>query len=105
MSRAPVNILLACMLGGALAAQAQAQAHERDHERARNARTSGAYVSLQTILDDAQQREPGRVVDVELDDEDDEYEIEILRDDGVVIELEYDARTGALKSREIEDDD
>lgn len=103
MSHALARILLTCALGAALGAQAQAP--ERDHERARHARTSGAYVPLQTILDDAQQREPGRIVDVELDDEDDEYEIEILRDDGVVIELEYDARTGALKSREIEDDD
>ena len=75
----------------------------RDHERARDARSSGQYVSLQSILDDAQAREPGRVIEVEL--EDDEYEIEILRPDGVVVELEYDARTGELLSRDIEDDD
>jgi len=76
----------------------------RDHERARTARSSGSYVSLQSILDDAERREHGRVVDVELDEDDHEYEIEILRADGVVIELEYDARTGALLDREIEDD-
>lgn len=78
---------------------------ERDHEYARQARSSGAYVPLQSILDDAQRREPGRVVDVELDEDDDEYEIEILRADGSVVELEYDARTGGLRDREIEDDD
>lgn len=98
----PATLLLAAALATALAVQAQPA---RDHERARDARSSGAYVSLQSILDDAQAREPGRIVDVELDDDDDEYEIEILRDDGVVVELEYDARTGALLSREIEDDD
>ncbi|MBB5209387.1 PepSY domain-containing protein [Chiayiivirga flava] len=78
---------------------------ERDHERARQARASGAYMPLQSILDDAQRREPGRVVDVELDEDDDEYEIEILRADGAVVELDYDARTGDLRDREIEDDD
>lgn len=101
MSRARHFLLIACLSGVAVAA-VQAQP-SRDHERARDARSSGAYVSLQSILDDAQAREPGRIVDVELDD--DEYEIEILRPDGVVVELEYDARTGILLSREIEDDD
>jgi uncharacterized membrane protein YkoI len=77
----------------------------RDHERARDARSSGQYVSLQTILYDAEVREPGRIIEVELDEEDDEYEIEILRSDGIVVELEYDARTGELLDRDIEDDD
>ena len=95
--------LLVCALCAPVALQAQAP--ERDHERARQARSSGAYVPLQTILDDALRREAGRIVDVELDEDDDEYEIEILRPDGVVVELEYDARTGALRDREIEDDD
>ena len=46
--------------------------------------------------------EPGKVIDVELDD--DEYEIEVLRGDGTVVELEYDARSGRLIEREVEDD-
>ena len=74
----------------------------RDHERARAAQRSGAFVSLARILADVEQREPGKVIDVELDD--DEYEIEVLRDDGVVVELEYDARSGKLLEREVEDD-
>lgn len=77
----------------------------RDHERARDARSSGQYVPLQTILDDADTREPGRIIEVELDEDDDAYEIEILRTDGIVVELEYDARTGELLDRDIEDDD
>lgn len=73
-----------------------------DHERARAAQARGEFVPLQRILADAVQRERGKVIDVELDD--DEYEVEILRADGVVIELEYDARTGRLLEREVEDD-
>lgn len=92
--------LLCCSASGATLADTPV----RDHERARTARSSGNYVPLQSILDDAEHREPGRVIDVELDEEDHEYEIEILRGDGVVIELEYDARTGVLLEREIEDD-
>lgn len=94
---------MSCVL--LLAVPAQAQEQSRDHERARNARSSGTYVALQDILDDALRRESGRVVDVELDEDDDEYEIEILRPDGVVVELEYDARSGALRDREIEGED
>jgi uncharacterized membrane protein YkoI len=74
----------------------------RDHERARDATARGEFVPLERILADAERREPGKVIDVELDE--DEYEVEILRADGVVIELEYDARDGRLLEREVEDD-
>jgi uncharacterized membrane protein YkoI len=75
----------------------------RDHERARDANRRGEFVALEKILADAQARQPGRLLDVELDD--DEYEIEILRADGVVVEIEYDARSGRLLEIEIEDED
>jgi uncharacterized membrane protein YkoI len=75
----------------------------RDHERARAAQSRGEFVPLEVILADAEKRQPGRVLDVELEG-DDEYEIEILRADGVVVELEYDARSGELIEVEIEED-
>ena len=75
----------------------------RDHERARAAQARGEFVPLEQILADAERREPGTIIDVELDD--DEYEIEILRADGVVVELEYDARDGRFLESEIEDED
>lgn len=75
----------------------------RDHERARAAQARGEFVPLERILADAEQREPGTIIDVELDDA--EYEIEILRADGVVVELEYDAREGRFLESEIEDED
>ena len=75
---------------------------QRQQDRAREAVASGEYLPLQQILADALKRHPGVVVSVELDD--DEYELEILRPDGVVVELEYDARSGRLLEEEIEDD-
>ena len=87
-------LLLTCVAGAA---------PPRDHERAREASRRGEYVSLQVILADAERRQPGRVLDVELED-DDEYEIEILRPDGVVVELDYDARSGKFLDLDVEDD-
>jgi uncharacterized membrane protein YkoI len=92
-------LMILLLLGAILPAAAQPV---RDHERARAAQARGEYVSLERILADAERREPGKIIDVELDD--DEYEIEILRADGIVVELEYDARDGRLLDREIEDD-
>lgn len=93
--------LLLLLLFAAVTLPATAQG-VRDHERARVALERGEFVPLERILDDARSRHAGRIVDVELDDG--EYEIEILRGDGVVVELEYDARTGHLLETEFDHD-
>ncbi len=72
-----------------------------DADRARDGVKSGEYLPLEQILRDALARYPGLVVEVELDD--DEYEIEVLMDDGAKIELEYDARTGELLDVDLDD--
>lgn len=92
--------LFLLLLAGSLASAAA----PRDHERAREAQRRGEFVPLSGILADAERREPGRVLDVELED-DDEYEVEILRADGRVVELEYDARSGRFLGAEVEDED
>lgn len=74
-----------------------------DLDALREAVRAGKAVPLETILADAMRRVPGKVVEVEVDLEDDEYEIEVLDADGVVWELEYRASSGALI--EIERDD
>lgn len=86
----------------ALAAVAGHAAADTDARRAREGVERGDYVTLESILAAAELRHPGRVVSVDLDD--DEYEVEILRADGTVVELEYDARTGRLLDEEFEDD-
>lgn len=72
-----------------------------DAERAREYVRRGEYVPLEQIVADALARHPGRVVEAELDD--DEYEVELLTDEGVQVELEYDARTGRLLEVEYDD--
>ncbi len=71
-------------------------------EAVRSAVRAGRIVPLQQVVADALRRYPGVLLEVELDDDGDEYEIEILGPDGVVMELEYDARTGRLKKMEVD---
>ena len=79
---------------------ADATLSQRDFERVRAAVARGEMVPLEDVLADAQRRHAGTVLEVEL--ERGEYEVEILGDDGVIRELEYDARTGALLEIEVE---
>ena len=78
-------------------------AHGQDaaQQTARQALKQGRYVPLENIVRDALKRHPGKLLEVELDDG--IYEVEILRADGVVIELDYDARSGALLKTELDD--
>ena len=71
----------------------------RAHEGVRR----GELVPLERLLDQARREHPGQVLEVELDDG--EYEIEILRDDGRVVELTFDARSGRLLESEFDDQD
>jgi hypothetical protein len=77
------------------------RASDEGPEAAREAVARGELVRLEALIADALRRHPGTVLEVELDDG--EYEIEILRRDGRVAELVYDARTGRLLEVEIED--
>ena len=71
--------------------------------------TAGPVAALgafQAILRQADERYPGaRLLEAELDDDDGEfiYEIELLTGDGVVRELEIDARTGRVLEDEVDD--
>jgi uncharacterized membrane protein YkoI len=73
-----------------------------DAELAREAVGAGTFVPVDTLLDWIEARYLGRVIEVELEEEeagDDEpptYEIEWLTPQQRVIEFEFDARTGEL---------
>jgi len=69
-----------------------------DHERAHRLRESGDIVPLEQILERALDLYPGRVIEVELEDEGKRqiYEIEIVDPRGVVWELDFDAGSGLL---------
>lgn len=66
-------------------AAAAAQADPRPHANS---------ASLDKIIEDAQRRHPGRVIDVSYDDG--KYDIDIQSTDGRIVEFEYSARTGRL---------
>jgi len=69
-----------------------------EHDRVRRARERGEILPLVDILDRAQQAYPGQVIEAEFDDEHGRlvYELVVLADDGRVLKLYYDARTGKL---------
>ena len=90
------------LVPAACAVAAERGSRQHDHDDARSAVARGERVALATIVTDALRRHPGKLIEAELDGN--EYEIEILREDGRVVELEYDARSGELRDIEVEDD-
>lgn len=77
-----------------------------DHRVARDLLKAGEIVSLEMLLKEVKSRYPGHILKIKLDDDDDAesgwvYETKILRDDGVVVEIEYDAKS--LKILEVEE--
>ena len=67
-----------------------------DYIEARRLLDSGEILPLEVILKSVRQIFPGKVLEVELEKEGHQivYEIEILGDDGVIKEIDIDAKTG-----------
>ncbi len=76
-----------------------------DHDRARTAVLAGQRLPLSTILQTVESRYGGRILEIELDDDNGRpiYEIELLDDRGRVVELEVDAATGEILDSEYDD--
>ena len=76
--------------------------HASEHEIAREALRRGEILPLTRILPIVQQRVPGDVIKIKLDDDDKriEYEVKVLTPNGRVIEVELDARTGRILKTE-----
>jgi len=68
---------------------------------------SGDILSLDEILQRVNTEQPGKVVETELERKSGRYvyEIDVIGDDGVKREFKYDAKTGALISSKIDDED
>ena len=95
----PVLSLAALAVSLLLPAAVADEGSRRAHEGVRR----GELVPLERLLEQARRDHPGQVLEVELDDG--EYEIEILREDGRVVELTFDARSGRLLESEFDDQD
>lgn len=77
-----------------------------DHDRARRALEAGEILPLSEILSAATAARPGRVIELELDRDDGQwvYEVELVTPQGRLYEMEIDAATGAILEIEAEDD-
>jgi uncharacterized membrane protein YkoI len=75
-----------------------------DHVEARQLIANGEILPLESILKNVRQTYPGKILEVELEKEHGKiiYEIEILDNNGTVIEVYIDATTGKLLSTEQE---
>lgn len=80
-------------------------ADDIDQDEALALTERGVIRPLQFFIEDALRRYPGRFLEAELEYDDDRYvyELEIVTHDRRVLELEYDAVTGALL--DVDEDD
>ncbi|RDH82707.1 MAG: peptidase M4 [endosymbiont of Galathealinum brachiosum] len=76
-----------------------------DYIEARRLQNAGEILSLENILKIIRPEFPGRILEVELESEDGQivYEVEILSNNGIVREIYINARTGKLLSVKEED--
>ncbi len=78
---------------------------ELNVEEMRRLRASGSIMPLEELLRQIARDYPGRIIEIELEEEDGlfVYKLELVDDASFVWEIEIDARTGALLGREQED--
>jgi uncharacterized membrane protein YkoI len=78
---------------------------DSDYDRAQQLREAGEILPLETILQKLHTRHPGKVLEVELENEHGQviYEIEILDDKGKVREIKVNAKTGEQLQQEKDD--
>lgn len=84
----------------------EAQARDLDQDEALRLRREGVIMPLEQLMQPALGRYPrATLLEAELEEEDDifVYEVELLTSDGVVRELELDARDGRILKDEVED--
>lgn len=76
-----------------------------DHDKAKRLMEDGNILPLKTILQKARKIQPGKILEVELENKKGKriYEVELLTTEGNVIELKFNARTGTHISTEKED--
>ncbi len=95
--------LLASML---VLLSANLSARDLSHDEARRLLREGHILPLEHMLQLARERYPGAVLlEVELEEEDGilVYEIELISAEGIVRELELDARNGRLLKDKVDD--
>lgn len=106
MSRTKTVMMLLIAAGLLVAAMGGTRADDDDHDFAKRALEQGRALPLADIIAKIGPQVPGKVIEVELDDDDDGslvYDLKVLSPQGRLQEIEVDAATG--KILKIEDDD
>jgi uncharacterized membrane protein YkoI len=99
IARITVYLLLAALALGA-------SADDLSQDEALRLREQGKIISLESLLDLVTQRHPhSRLLEVELEEDDDiyVYEVDLVTGNGVVRELEIDASNGKILKDEEDD--
>ncbi|MBU1333070.1 MAG: PepSY domain-containing protein [Gammaproteobacteria bacterium] len=99
----PSAALCAALL---LALAGTSSARDLDQDEALRLRRDGLILPLDQLMRPALQRYPGAtLLEAELEEEDDVlvYEVELLTPQGIVRELELDARDGRILKDEVDD--
>jgi uncharacterized membrane protein YkoI len=76
-----------------------------EHSQARELREQGKILPLQEILRKVSEKYPGQVIETELEHKSGRYiyELEVVDDDGKVMEIEMDAGSGEFIKAKAED--
>jgi uncharacterized membrane protein YkoI len=94
-----MRFALLVVVGHALLCSAPGHARDgHDHDRARHALEAGEVMPLRVILDRVEREYPGRIMEVELERQEDRwvYEIKLLRPGGTLMKLKVDGHSGEL---------
>ena len=99
-----LTLLTLALLIAPVSAGGQAQIPP-DFELARDAVERGEILPLAEVLSRLQESHPGRVIEVELEYSDNilVYEVELVTDDGRLIEVDMNAATGEIVGMDEED--
>jgi uncharacterized membrane protein YkoI len=94
--------LLSCVIAIFISGSAFA---DSDHNKARKLKEAGEILPLEVIIANARKQLSGHILEIELEFEDDRYvyELEMLDDSGTIWELDYDAQSGKLIKKKVDD--
>jgi len=78
---------------------------DSDHNKARKLKEAGEILPLEAIIANARKQLSGHILEIELEFEDGRYvyELEMLDDSGTIWEFYYDAQSGKLIKKKIDD--
>jgi len=98
MQRSLLVAAIATLISGSVFA-------DSDHNEARKLKEAGEILPLEVIIADARKQHPGHILEIELELEDGRYvyELEMLDDSGIIWELNYDAQSGKLIKKKVDD--